>query len=264
MKHLAVIEPAMHERKIVPGQMAEADLARIEWFVHRVPRKGRDSATGDTGILDLQYGRPNSSTDNAEKSPQQRIHGEPCPVTGPVQLPRTAPAHPSLETRLNELLRDSPAVTIATAESCTGGEVAHRITSVAGSSDYFIGGVVAYANSAKKRLLGVPDGVLESVGAVSGACAIAMAEGVRRALGADIAVSTTGIAGPGGATARKPVGLVHIGLSTLDGSRQEEHHFPGDRRAVVEAAAERALELLVEAVERELRAGGHQNSANEL
>jgi PncC family amidohydrolase len=166
-----------------------------------------------------------------------------------VNRAETAPDAPSLEQRLNALLVGRTGPMIAAAESCTGGEVAHRITSVAGSSDYFLGSLVAYANSAKIDLLGVPAEVIESVGAVSPESARAMAEGARRVFGAEIAISTTGIAGPGGATVRKPVGLVYLGLAAPDGIIVEKHNFPGDRTAVVDAAAERALELLVAAVE---------------
>ena len=153
------------------------------------------------------------------------------------------------EARLNTLLADQPRLTIAAAESCSGGEVAHRITAVAGSSAYFLGSIVAYANEAKRALLGVPQEILKTRGAVSEECARAMAEGARRAFGADLAVSTTGIAGPGGATARKPVGLVYVALAGPDGTVAEQHRFPGDRTAVVDAAAEAALHLLVRGVE---------------
>ncbi len=153
------------------------------------------------------------------------------------------------EARLNQLLVKAPLLTIATAESCSGGEVAHRITSVAGSSIYFLGGIVAYANEAKRSLLDVPQAVLDTVGAVSDACARAMAEGARSAFGADYAVSTTGIAGPGGATARKPVGLVYVALAGPNGTECHDHRFPGERRAVIDAAAEAALRLLVDRIE---------------
>ena len=156
------------------------------------------------------------------------------------------------EARLNRLLANEPRLTIAAAESCSGGEVAHRITAVAGSSAYFLGSIVAYANEAKRTLLGVPQEILETRGAVSEECARAMAEGARRAFGADLAVSTTGIAGPGGVTARKPVGLVYVALAGPAGTVAEEHRFPGDRAAVVAAAAEAALRLLVGGVEAEL------------
>src|SRR5690606_25849076 len=119
-------------------------------------------------------------------------------------------------------LASAKGVTIATAESCTGGLVAHRITTVAGSSAYFIGGVVAYSNELKQSLLGVPAAILERHGAVSRQCALAMAQGVRLRTGADIGVSTTGIAGPGGATPTKPVGLVYIACATPWGSECQE------------------------------------------
>ncbi|HEY8445988.1 MAG TPA: CinA family protein [Thermomicrobiales bacterium] len=158
----------------------------------------------------------------------------------------------SYEVRLNRLLLTTPGLTVATAESCTGGAVAHRITTVAGSSGYFLGGIVAYANEAKERLLGVSREILRQRGAVSAECALAMAEGARRAFNADIAVSTTGIAGPGGATARKPVGLVYIAFASPLGTGCEEHHFSGDRLAVIHASTEAALRLLVEQVTRNL------------
>ena len=156
-----------------------------------------------------------------------------------------------LEARLGAMLAGTR-LRVAAAESCSGGEVAHRITAVAGSSAYFLGSIVAYANSAKRDLLGVPDAVLERRGAVSEEAARAMAEGARRAFGADLAVATTGIAGPGGATALKPVGLVYVALASGSGTRCDEHYFGGDRAAVVDAAATAALRLLVDGVEAEL------------
>ena len=161
-------------------------------------------------------------------------------------------AAPSLEQQLNDLLLGRTDVPVAAAESCTGGMIGHRITTIPGCSDYFLGSLVTYANSAKMSLLGVPAEVLASVGAVSEECARAMAEGARRAYGATIAVSTTGIAGPTGATARKPVGLVYIALADPSTTVVEEHRFTGDRLTVIDAATERALELLVAAVERQL------------
>lgn len=171
----------------------------------------------------------------------------------PVMVDTTPPAGQSAESetperRLSTLLAAEERLTVSAAESCSGGEVAHRITAVAGCSAYFLGSVVAYANAAKRDLLGVPDAVLEDEGAVSGACAAAMAEGARRAFGADVAVATTGIAGPGGATARKPVGLVYLAVAGPRGTVIREHRFSGDRAAVVAATAEAALLLLLEGV----------------
>lgn len=156
----------------------------------------------------------------------------------------------SPEVRINRLLAGDSLVQLAAAESCTGGSVARRITAIAGSSDYFQGSAVTYSNTAKTNLLGVQASLLDSVGAVSPECAVAMAQGALRVFGADIAVSTTGIAGPGGATARKQVGLVYIAVASPSGLSVEEHHFPGDRAQVIEAATDRSLQLLLEAVER--------------
>ncbi len=150
-----------------------------------------------------------------------------------------------LEETLFEILSRN-GLTIATAESCTGGLVSHRVTSVAGSSAYFLGGVVAYSNVVKMSLLDVPEAVLKSAGAVSSECALMMARGVRKRIGADLGVSTTGIAGPGGATATKPVGLVYIGCATPWGDVFEEHHFRGDRASVIQSSSESALGLVLE------------------
>jgi nicotinamide-nucleotide amidase len=136
--------------------------------------------------------------------------------------------------------------TLATAESCTGGLLGDALTDIAGSSDVYLGGVVAYANSAKIALLGVPADVLASVGAVSAETAVAMAAGASRQFGAQVALATTGIAGPGGGSPEKPVGLVYLGLATPDGVWTERHLWPGDRRANKVHSAERALAWAIE------------------
>jgi nicotinamide-nucleotide amidase len=123
-------------------------------------------------------------------------------------------------------------LTLATAESCTGGLVAARLTSVPGSSDVFRGGVVAYANEVKQSELGVPAETLAAHGAVSPETALAMAEGARKRLGVDVAVSVTGIAGPAGGTPEKPVGLVHYAVVGPRGSLRREFTVPGDRSAI--------------------------------
>jgi PncC family amidohydrolase len=138
-------------------------------------------------------------------------------------------------------------LTVATAESLTGGRVAAALTLPAGSSAYFLGSVVAYANPVKVELLGVPEEVLAEHGAVSEACARAMAEGVRRRLGARVALATTGIAGPGGGSPAKPVGLVWLAVAGDGGVQAESHQFSGDRAAVTEAATRAALRLLARA-----------------
>jgi len=151
--------------------------------------------------------------------------------------------------QLNELLGDKDHATISVAESCTGGNVAHRITSVPGSSTYFLGGVVSYANSAKTTLLGVSTELLDRYGAVSAECAAAMASGARSAFRSDIAVSTTGIAGPEGGASTKPVGLVYFGLATDTETQTEHRQFSGSRAEIIEAASAFALDLLVQASE---------------
>lgn len=136
---------------------------------------------------------------------------------------------------------------IATAESCTGGLVAAALTAVPGSSDVFERGFVTYSNEAKRDILGVPGELILTQGAVSAEVAAAMAEGVLRNSRADLAVSITGVAGPGGGNAQKPVGLVYLGLAGAGDTRTYRHVFPGGRDLVRLAALERALELLSKA-----------------
>ena len=135
-------------------------------------------------------------------------------------------------------------LTLATAESCTGGLVAARLTSVPGSSDVFVGGVVAYSNEVKARELGVPEATLEQFGAVSEEAAEAMTAGARERLGADVAVSVTGVAGPGGGTPEKPVGLVFLHAQGPSGSLARRLDFPGDREAIRGRATAAALHLV--------------------
>jgi nicotinamide-nucleotide amidase len=134
-------------------------------------------------------------------------------------------------------------LTIATAESCTGGMVAERLTGVPGSSDAFIGAVVAYSNDVKERELGVPGEVLEQHGAVSAEAAAAMAAGARERLGADVAIAVTGIAGPGGGTEEKPVGLVYLHVEGPDGGRGADFLFGSDRESIRRRATMTALHL---------------------
>lgn len=136
-------------------------------------------------------------------------------------------------------------LTLATAESCTGGLLAARITDVSGSSVYFMGGIVSYANAAKRDLLGVDPDLLEREGAVSEAAARAMARGARERLGADVAVSITGVAGPGGGTPDKPVGLTWIGLADARGDRAERFVWRSDRAGNRERSVEAALKMLI-------------------
>ena len=149
----------------------------------------------------------------------------------------------ALEIQIGELLRKH-GWRLAVAESCTGGLIGHRLTNVPGSSTYYMGSVTAYAYEAKVRLLGVSWDTLEKHGAVSRATVLEMARGVRRALAADIGLSVSGIAGPGGGTPEKPVGLTWIGLSTPHDHLAQEHIWQGDRLGNKEASAQAALEML--------------------
>ena len=155
----------------------------------------------------------------------------------------------SLELEIASLIREHQAkkgklFTISTAESATGGRIADRLTDVPGSSDYFKGAAVAYSNEAKINLLGVKKKTLEKEGAVSPQTAIEMAEGGRRLLGTDICLSTTGIAGPSGASPEKPVGLFYIGLAAGGKSTSQKHAFGGNREENKKDASEAALSLL--------------------
>jgi len=136
--------------------------------------------------------------------------------------------------------------TISVAESCTGGLIANRLTSVPGSSNYFKAGFVTYSNEAKIDLLDVDEEVIEEEGAVSPEVARQMAEGVRKDRRTEIGLASTGIAGPGGGSEEKPLGTVHIGLSTEEKTETRSYHFSGDRSDVKEQASEKALRWIIE------------------
>lgn len=147
--------------------------------------------------------------------------------------------------QVGDLLRHRRA-TLATAESCTGGLIGSLLTDVPGSSDYYLGGVIAYANEVKTAVLGMQADTLAGVGAVSAETALQMAHGVRRLLAADYALATTGIAGPTGGSAQKPVGLVYIALVGPDVERCEQHVWNQDRGGNKLLSAQRGLEMLIE------------------
>ena len=150
-----------------------------------------------------------------------------------------------LEAQVGQLLRTA-GLKVATSESCTGGLVGHRLTEVPGSSDYFLGGVIAYAYEAKVALLGVSWETLNTYGAVSRETVLEMARGARRVLAADLAVSVSGIAGPAGAQPTKPVGTTWVGLCAPDGEWARLFVFSFDRTGNKAASAEAALQLLLD------------------
>ncbi len=154
----------------------------------------------------------------------------------------------SPEDRLNAILSERH-LTLAAAESCTGGLISSRITDVAGSSEYFLAGLVTYSNEAKEKFLAVPHDLIAGSGAVSAEVARAMAEGARQAVGADVAVAVTGIAGPSGGSPEKPVGTVYMGLAAHGKSWVRHHVFAGDRLAIKRQTSEEALTFVLDFLE---------------
>lgn len=150
----------------------------------------------------------------------------------------------NLEQKLGLLLTKQKK-TIAVAESCSGGLLGHRLTNIAGSSNYFIGGVLVYANWAKTKLLGISPSRLKEYGAVSQPVAKQMANSIRRIFKTDFGISITGIAGPTGGTPEKPVGLTYIAVSSAKEVQCKEFHFKGSRQKIKTAATQSALKLLL-------------------
>src|SRR5712692_3102568 len=153
-----------------------------------------------------------------------------------------------LESQVGRLLKER-GLTIATAESITGGLIGHRLTNIAGSSAYLLGGVIAYSNEAKEKLLGVSANALQAHGAVSREVALAMARGARTLFASDLAVSVTGIAGPGGATETKPIGLTFIGLVAEGHEMVERFVWQKDRIGNKDDSAEAALRMVLRYLE---------------
>ena len=151
----------------------------------------------------------------------------------------------SLEQEVSDLLRQK-GLTLGVVESATGGLISHRITNVPGSSDYYKGSVTAYSNETKIKVVGVKENTINTYGAVSHQVAEEMVEGGRKALAVDICLADTGIAGPGGATPGKPVGLFYIGLSHASGTYSRQHNFAGNREQNKQSVAEAALGWLKE------------------
>jgi nicotinamide-nucleotide amidase len=150
-----------------------------------------------------------------------------------------------LARKIGEILRQK-GLTLGAVESATGGLISHMITDIAGSSDYYKGSVTSYSNEIKINVIGVKAGTIESYGAVSHQVAEEMAQGGRRLLNVDICLADTGIAGPGGATESKPVGLFYLGMAHKDGVFSRKHELHGDREQNKRSAAEAALEWLKE------------------
>lgn len=156
-----------------------------------------------------------------------------------------------LSEKIGLLLKKSRS-TLSVAESCTGGNISAKITAVAGCSEYYLGSVTSYANSVKTDILGVPAEIIAEHGAVSSECVEKMAEGVRRLTGSTFSIATSGIAGPGGGSEEKPVGLVWIGFSSQQCTKSFRVLHTGDRESNIETFTTSALEILCKQIEIEL------------
>jgi nicotinamide-nucleotide amidase len=186
--------------------------------------------------------RLTGTSDNAEQL-EIELETEVSKLTALVPKHIFAYGEVPLEEALGQLLKER-GLTIAAAESCTGGYLAHRITSVPGSSAYFMGGVVAYDNNVKTQVLGVKPETLQQHGAVSEATVLEMAQNVRKKLGTDIGVATSGVAGPGGGTAEKPVGTIWIAYADQHGSRAKLLQYNKNRQLNIEYTALAVLNLV--------------------
>lgn len=195
------------------------------------------------GIIRLRIDGHNADGAILE-STLDRLHGELCTRFADHLL---ADADLTPEESMLRRLR-AKGYTVATAESCTGGNIAHRITAIAGCSDCYLGSVVSYDNNVKINLLGVNSDTISAHGVVSEEVVAQMAEGARKAIGTDCAIATSGIAGPSGATPGKPVGTVCIAIASPDGTKATTYHFPGTRDRVIDRASTTALTLLAMAL----------------
>lgn len=230
------------------------------WYadVTRPARIGADHLDWEDLLLDIWMG-PDGAMQVLDEDEFAAAVPELPAAEATIARATLAPLAEELQRRYHDYLNDQIAAllarrgwTLGTAESCTGGLIGDELTNRPGSSDYFKGGVISYENRIKQAVLGVRAETLTSVGAVSEQCALEMARGVRRALGIDVGISATGIAGPGGATPGKPVGLVYIGLSTPVGDVVRRFVWPHDRVGNKRATADAALKLLVEQLQKEI------------
>lgn len=231
----------VEHRTMVIADISESDLAtRLESFEMQLPEGFHLAYLPKPGIIRLRM----DATGTDREWLRQQLDEQWALLTKEVgaNLLWDGDAEPA-EILLREL--DKRTLTVATAESCTGGNIAHQITLIPGSSSAMLGGVVSYANTVKTHVLGVDADTINSLGAVSIPVAEQMAKGARRITHADIAMATSGIAGPGGAVPGKPVGTVCIAVDTPWGAVSGEYHFPGNRSRVIDRATQTALILAI-------------------
>jgi nicotinamide-nucleotide amidase len=229
----------LRSRVLKIASMGESDVEQVVAPLYKTFANPRTTILGGAGQTELHLTAEGSSVEEADALLEELAAGIRALLPGRIysedgrELPEVVAA----------LLRER-GLSLALAESCTGGLLASRLTSVPGASEFLDRGYVTYSNQAKVDLLGVDPKLIEAHGAVSEGVARAMAEGARRAAGADLAVAVTGIAGPGGETPGKPVGLVFLALAGALGDRVRRAQFPGDRERVRRQAAQAGLEMI--------------------
>jgi nicotinamide-nucleotide amidase len=219
--------------------MPESDLDQLISPVYTKYANPATTVLASPGDIQIHF-RARSETEAEAEALLAEVVDQVAPLLGDRLYTRRGEA---MERAVGDLLRER-AATLAVAESCTGGALGERISSVEGSSDYFAGGFLTYTDRMKSELLGVANGLLEEHGAVSEAVAIAMARGARERTGATYALSITGVAGPGGGTSETPVGTVYIGLATETNARVRRFQFLGDRSRIRGFAVLYALDML--------------------
>ena len=252
-----------HELKAMFAAQVEPRLARLSTGVRLIARELRVAGMGESDVdqriapiytryIDVQttiltapgeiqiHLRAWSADAQAAGKQLQEIQESIVLALGEAVF--TTAGHSMEEVVARELTKHH--ATIATAESCTGGLLAERLTRITGSSAYFLGGVVSYSNALKSAWVDVPAEIIESRGAVSGEVAVALADGIRRRTGATLGVGITGVAGPTGGTPEKPVGTVHVAIADASGSKERGVHYPGERDRIRWQASQTALDLV--------------------
>lgn len=238
--HFAAADHIEHRTFVVIDYMESLLAMKLEDFENSLPPCIHLAYLPKMGVIRLRL--TGSSQDGAKlKEDMDRLAAELHSILGDSIVSNQDKTMAAIA---GDMLRDK-GLTLATAESCTGGNIAHRITEVAGSSTYYLGSVVAYSNHVKHHVLGVGQADIDRHGAVSQPVVEQMAAGAAALLGADCAIATSGIAGPGGGTAQKPVGTVWIAVNCRGKVRSELFHFPGTRDRVIDRSTTTALTMLV-------------------
>lgn len=235
-----LVKGTVVHKTILTQGVPESELAdMLSDFEDRLPEGVKLAYLPSPGMVKLRL-TSYSGTEEEARSRVEQLAGEMTGIIGPVVFGHEAQ---TLEEVIGIRLREMGA-TLAVAESCTGGYLSHLITSVAGSSDYYMGGVVSYANQVKEQLLGVESEALRNHGAVSKEVVMQMARGAQLKFGTTYALATSGVAGPGGGSEEKPVGTVWIATATPDGVKAKKFNFGNSRQRNIRKAALMALDLL--------------------